>query len=279
VERVSRRALSRRSTLTQVAEVEIGIIGIGADSSPLADGERVELDTPYGKTSAPITIGEIGGKRVAFLPRRGENRELPPPQIPYRANVWAMKELGVRRIVGPGVCGALRLDFDQGDFVVCDQFMDQTRGRADSYYEGPGTKLVSAAEPFCPDLGRTVVVTARELGIPVHDSGTVVVIQGPRFSTRAESEFFRGIGCDVVDMVTYPECHLARELELCYAHIGMITDHDVGVGGAGAVSGITIARVTGEILERLQELLRALIPKIRPQPEDECATALDRARI
>jgi 5'-methylthioadenosine phosphorylase len=262
-----------------VAEAEIGVIGIDADSSPFTDGERVEIDTPYGKTSAPITIGEIGGKQVAFLPRRGERRELPPPQIPYRANIWAMKQLGVRRIVGPGVCGALRLDFDQGDFVVCDQFVDRTWGRGDSYYEGPGTKLVSAAEPFCLDLRRILVETARELRIPVHDRGTVVVIQGPRFSTKAESEFFRTIGCDLVDMVTYPECHLARELELCYAHIGMVTDHDVGIAGAGAVSGMTIARVTVQISERLQRLLRAVIPKIGPQPDDECATALDRAGI
>jgi 5'-methylthioadenosine phosphorylase len=262
-----------------VPEAEIGVIGIGADSSPFTDGERVELDTPYGKTSAPITIGEIGGKQVAFLPRRGKRRELPPPQIPYRANIWAMKQLGVRRIVGPGVCGALRLDFDQGDFVLCDQFVDRTWGRGDSYYEGPGTKLVSAAEPFCLDLRRILVETARELRIPVHDRGTVVVIQGPRFSTKAESEFFRTIGCDLVDMVTYPECHLARELELCYAHIGMVTDHDVGIAGAGAVSGMTIARVTVQISERLERLLRAVIPKIGPQPDDECATALDRAGI
>jgi 5'-methylthioadenosine phosphorylase len=262
-----------------VAIAEIGIIGIDAASSPFTDGERVEPDTPYGATSAPLQIGEIGGKMVAFLPRRGENRELPPPQIPYRANVWAMKELGVRRIVAPGVCGALRLDFDQGDFVVCDQFMDQTRGRADTYYDGPGTRLVSAAEPFCADLGRTLIETARELSIPVREAATVVVIQGPRFSTRAESEFFRGIGCDIVDMITYPECHLARELELCYAHIGMVTDHDVGIGGAGVVSGATVARVTAEMLGRLQQLLHAVIPKIGPQPADECATALERARI
>ena len=262
-----------------MAEAEIGVIGIDSDSSPFGDGERVELDTPYGATSAPITIAEIGGKRVAFLPRRGERREVPPPQIPYRANVWALKELGVRRIVAAGVCGALRLDFDQGDFVVFDQFMDRTWGRADTYYEGPGTKLVSAAEPFCADLRRVLVETARTAGIPVHDGGTVVVIQGPRFSTKAESEFFQSLGWDVVDMVTYPECHLARELELCYAHIGMVTDHDVGIHGAGAVSGATIARVSGPIFDRLQEFLHEVIPRIGPQPADECASALALARI
>jgi 5'-methylthioadenosine phosphorylase len=262
-----------------VAQAEVGVIGIGADSSPIEGGERVELDTPYGKPSAAVTLGEVGGVPVAFLPRRGDQRELPPPQIPYRANVWAMKELGVRRIVAPGVCGALRLDYDQGDFVVYDQFVDRTWGRADSYYQGPGSKLVSAVDPFCEDLAHTLVEAANELLIPVHDGGTVVVIQGPRFSTRAESEFFRSCGWDVVNRITYPECHLARELELCYAHIGMVTDHDVGIAGAGAVSAMTVARVMGRILERLQRLLSVVIPRIGPQPQDECATALERAMI
>src|SRR2546425_8649101 len=167
-----------------MAEAEIGFIGIGADANPLEDAERIELDTPYGKPSAPISIGELGGKTVAFLPRRGEHRELPPPQIPFRANMWAMKELGVRRIIGAGVCGALRLEFELGDFVAFDQFVDRTWGREDSYYQGPGTKLVSEAEPFCVDLRHILVDTARELDMPVHAGGTVVVIQGPRFSTR-----------------------------------------------------------------------------------------------
>ena len=263
-----------------MAEAEIGVIGIDADSSPFTDGERVELDTPYGRTSAPITIGEIGGKQVAFLPRRGERRELPPPQIPYRANIWAMKQLGVRRIVGPGVCGALRLDFDQGDFVLCDQFVDRTWGRGDSYYEGPGTKLVSAAEPFCLDLRLILIETARELGIPVHDRGTVVVIQGPRFSTRSESKWFQEMGCDVINMTAYPEGFLARELELCYANVSMVTDHDVGVEGTAPVSHEQVVRVFNENNERLRELLFAVIPRIPPQPEEHlCATALRGARF
>ena len=206
-------------------------------------------------------------------------RELPPPQIPYRANVWAMKELGVRRIVGAGVCGALRMDYDLGDFVVFDQFVDRTWGRVDSFFRGPVTKLVTEAEPFCVDLRRILVETARELDLPVHFGGTVVVIQGPRFSTRAESELYRMVGWDVVDMITYPECHLARELELCYAHIGMVTDYDIGVQGAGAVTGASIARVSAQNADRLMRLLRAAVPSIGPQPQDDCATALALADI
>jgi 5'-methylthioadenosine phosphorylase len=262
-----------------MAEAEIGVIGIGAESNPLEDCEPVAIETPYGKTSAPILIGRLDDKSVAYLPRRGEHRELPPPQIPYRANVWALNELGVRRIIGAGVCGVLRAEFELGDFIAFDQFVDRTWGREDSFYRGPGTKLVSEAEPFCVDLRRTLVDTGRELGFQVHANGTVVVIQGPRFSTRAESELFRMVGWDAVDMITYPECHLARELELCYAHLGMVTDYDIGVMGAGAVSGATIARVTAQNVDRLVQLLRAAIPNVGPQPEDECATALALAGI
>jgi 5'-methylthioadenosine phosphorylase len=262
-----------------VAEPEIAIIGITAASSPLEDVSEVEAETPYGAPSAPISIGEIDGTTVAFLPRRGVEGQIPPPQIPYRANVWALKELGVRRILAPIVCGALKLDFELGDIVVCDQFVDRTWGREDTYYTGPGTYLVSAAQPFCDDLGTVLVRTARNLGFTVHHGGTTVVVQGPRFSTTAESLFFHAMGWDTVNMVSYPESHLARELELCYANISLVTDHDVGIAGAGGVTSLTVDRVLDESLARLRSLLRAAIPRIGPQPEDECATALARARL
>jgi 5'-methylthioadenosine phosphorylase len=262
-----------------VAEAEIGVIGISGYSSPFDEADSVELETPYGSPSAPVELAELGGKKVAFLPRRGAEEEIPPQMIPYRANVWALKELGVRRIVAPIVCGSLRLDLELGTFVVCDQFVDLTRGRADTFYEGPGTTLVSAAEPFCADLSHTLVETARELGIPVLNGGTAVVIQGPRFSTQAESRWFQQMGWDTVNMITYPECHLARELELCYANLSIVTDYDVGIEGAGAVSAFSVARVLTEKRERLRALLHAAIPRIGPQPEDSCATALARTRV
>src|ERR671925_1011663 len=249
---------------------EIGIFGGSGFYSFLEDVEEVELDTPYGRPSAPIAIGEIGGKRVAFLPRHGQNHELPPGQIPYRANVWAMKELGVRRIIGPNASGALTREPELGEFVVCDQFVDRTSGRADTFYDGPETTHVSAADPYCPDLRRLLVETAGELGIKVRDGGTVVVIQGPRFSTRAESQWFQAMGWDVINMTAYPEGYLARELELCYANISMVTDHDVGVEGTEPVSHEAVIRVFQENNERLRELLFAVIPKIGPQPRDVC---------
>ena len=260
-------------------QAEIGVFGGSGFYSFLEDVEEVAVDTPYGKPSAPFTIGEIGGRRVAFLPRHGLQHELPPAQIPYRANLWAMKELGARRIIGPCASGALQPDLQLGEFVVCDQFVDRTTGRADTFYEGPETTHVSSADPYCTDLRGVLVETARDLGIPVRDGGTVVVIQGPRFSTRAESKWFQRMGWEMINMTAYPEGYLARELELCYANISMVTDHDVGVEGTEPVSHEQVVKVFTENNERLRELLFAAIPKIGPQPEDVCATALTGARL
>jgi 5'-methylthioadenosine phosphorylase len=185
-----------------------------------------------------------------------------------------MREAGVRRIVGPCASGALTRDLELGDFVVCDQYVDRTSGRDHTFYDGPETTHVSAADPFCPDLRRVLVETASELGIPARDGGTVVVVQGPRFSTRAESRWFQSLGWDVINMTAYPEGMLARELELCYATIAMVTDYDVGVEGRPAVTAAEVARVFEENNARLRELLFAVIPKIGPQPEDVCSTAL-----
>jgi 5'-methylthioadenosine phosphorylase len=261
-----------------MAEAEIGVFGGSGFYSFLDDVEEVAVETPYGKPSAPLTIGEIGGKRVAFLPRHGRAHELPPAQIPYRANVWAMREIGVRRLIGPCASGALQPELRLGEFVVCDQFVDRTRGRGDTFYDGEPVTHVSAADPYCADLRRLLVETARELGIPVRDGGTVVVIQGPRFSTRAESRWFQQMGWDTINMTAYPEGWLARELELCYANISMVTDHDVGVEGAEPVTHEAVLKVFTENNERLRELLFATIPKIGPQPVDACATALRHAR-
>jgi 5'-methylthioadenosine phosphorylase len=257
-----------------LARADVGVFGGSGFYSFLERMETVEIDTPFGRPSAPIAVGEVGAARVAFLPRHGSNHELPPHRIPYRANLWALRELGVRRIVGPCASGALRPGLTLGEFVVCDQYVDRTWGRGDTFYDGPQTTHVSAADPYCPDLRRLLVHTAAELGIPARDCGTVVVVQGPRFSTRAESGWFRSMGWDVVNMTAYPECHLARELELCYATIAMVTDYDVGVEGRPAVTAAEVVQVIEENNARLRELLLAVIPKIGPQPEDACSTAL-----
>jgi 5'-methylthioadenosine phosphorylase len=262
-----------------MSDEPVGIFG-GSGFYEFLDGvEEVDVETPYGKLSAPVALGAIDGRRVAFLPRHGRKHELPPAQVPYRANVWALKEVGVRRIIGPCASGALRPDLELGEFVFCDQFVDRTWGRADTFYGGPETTHVSAADPYCPDLRRILVEAARELGIRVRQGGTVVVVQGPRFSTRAESRWFQAMGWDVINMTAYPEGMLARELELCYANISMVTDHDVGVDGTAPVSTDEVMRIFAQNNERLRQLLVAAIPRIGAQPHDGCATALEGARV
>ena len=240
--------------------------------------QEVDVDTPYGKPSSPVLLGDVEGRRVAFIPRHGRKHELPPHRVPYRANLWAMRELGVSRVLGPCAVGSLRVDVEPGHFVVCDQLVDRTTGRADTFYDGPVTTHISFADPYCPTTRDVTVSVARQLGLPVHEQGTVVVVQGPRFSTRSESAWYQSQGWEVINMTQYPEAALARELELCYANISMVTDHDVGVEGAEPVSHEQVIRVFDENNERLRELLFAVIPKIGPQPEDVCATALRRAR-
>jgi 5'-methylthioadenosine phosphorylase len=262
-----------------MATAEIGVFGGSGFYSLFDSVEERQVETPYGPPSAPVAIGDVRGKMVAFIPRHGKAHELPPHRINYRANLWAMRELGVRRIIGPCASGSLRADLGLGQFVVCDQFVDRTWGRPDTFYDGPETTHVSAADPYCADLRGLLLDTAEGLGIAAHDGGTVVVVQGPRFSTRAESRWYGELGGDVINMTAYPECHLARELELCYATIAMVTDYDVGVEGHEPVSAADVMRVFGENNARLRELLFALIPRIGPQPNDACATALAGARL
>jgi 5'-methylthioadenosine phosphorylase len=176
-----------------------------------------------------VTIGTIGTKTVAFLPRHGRTHTLPPHQINYRANVWAMKSLGVTDILAPNACGSLQRQVRPGDFVICDQFVDRTMGRKDTFYDGPIVTHISAADPYCPILREHAVAVCRAQGVTVHDQGTVVVIQGPRFSTKAESRWFTAQGWEVINMTQYPECVLARELEISYVNIALITDYDAGL--------------------------------------------------
>jgi 5'-methylthioadenosine phosphorylase len=262
-----------------MAAAEIGVFGGSGFYSLFDSVEERQVETPYGPPSAPVAIGDVHGRTVAFIPRHGKAHEFPPHRINYRANLWAMRELGVRRIVGPCASGSLSADLGLGEFVVCDQFVDRTWGRPDTFYDGPETTHVSAADSYCADLRGLLLDTAAGLGIAARDGGTVVVVQGPRFSSRAESRWYRELGGDVINMTAYPECHLARELELCYATIAMVTDYDVGVEGHEPVSAADVMRVFGENNARLRELLFAVIPRIGPQPADACATALAGARL
>lgn len=260
---------------------EIGIFGGSGFYSFLEDREEVEVDTPYGKPSAPFSVAEVEGRRVAFLPRHGTEHQFPPHRVPYRANLWAMKELGVQRVIGPCAAGSLQPQVRPGHFVICDQLVDRTWGRQDTYYDGPETTHVSFADPYCPTMREVAVKTAIEQGIDVHDRGTVVVIQGPRFSTRSESLSFRNQGWEVINMTQYPEAILARELELCYLNISLITDFDVGVEGEDVepVSHASVVRVFQENNQRLRDLLLRVVPDFPGDRDCPCATALEGARF
>ncbi|MDO9557621.1 MAG: S-methyl-5'-thioadenosine phosphorylase [Coriobacteriia bacterium] len=256
---------------------EIGVFGGSGFYSLLEDPTEFKVDTPYGSPSSPVMYGDIGGRKVAFLPRHGKDHSLPPHMINYRANVYAMKRLGVSRIIGPNACGSLQPGVKPGDFVICDQFVDRTSGRKDTFYDGPTTTHVSSADPYCPVMRQTAIDQAAGLGITAHARGTVVVIQGPRFSTRSESKWFASQGWEVINMTQYPECYLARELEICYCNISLITDHDAGSEGAEPVSNDEVVRVFNENNEKVRALLYAMIPALPVERDCVCAHALEGA--
>jgi 5'-methylthioadenosine phosphorylase len=264
-----------------MAQVEIGVFGGSGFYSLLEGAQEVEVETPYGPPSDVITVGEIAGRRVAFLPRHGKQHQFPPHVINYRANIAAMKQLGVTRVLGPNAAGSLQPHVHPGDFVICDQLVDRTSGRRDTFFDGPQTVHVSVADPYCPVLREVAWGVAQRQGLRAHPKGTVVVIQGPRFSTRAESQWFRSAGWEVINMTQYPEAILAREAELCYVNISLITDYDVGVVGdprATPVSAEEVLRTFQANLGRMRDLITGLIAAIPHERACPCATALSGAR-
>jgi 5'-methylthioadenosine phosphorylase len=264
----------------QSSRAEIGIFGGSGFYDFLENVSEVKVDTPYGDPSAPIAVGEIDGRTVAFLPRHGRRHEYPPHMINFRANVWALKELGVTRIVGPCAAGSLKKEVKPGDFVVSDQLVDRTTGRIDTFYDGPTTTHVSFADPYCPELREVALEAARKRDISVHDRGTVVTVQGPRFSTRAESMWYRSAGWEVINMTQYPEAYLVRELEMCYVNIALITDYDVGIEGeTAAVSHEEVLRVFEKNIAKLRDLLFDLVPLIPTERSCPCGRALQGARL
>src|SRR5918911_5194623 len=223
---------------------DVGVFG-GSGFYSLMEGpvEQISVQTPFGAPSDAIAIGRMGEVRVAFLPRHGQRHTIPPHAINYRANVWAMAQVGVKQLIAPTAAGSLQPHIKPGDFVVCDQFVDRTYGREQTFYDGPRVVHISSADPYCPDLRAQSIEVAGELGITVHERGTVVVIQGPRFSTRAESQWFSRQGWEVINMTQYPEVVLARELEMCYVNLALITDYDVGLEGEPGIPAVTVEEV------------------------------------
>lgn len=260
---------------------EIGVFG-GSGFYAFAEGEieEVKVETPYGPPSDTVALMTEAGRRVAFLPRHGRSHSLPPHKVPYRANLWAFKELGVTRVIAPNAVGSLQAHLPPGHFVINDQFVDRTSGRADTYYDGPITTHVSSAEPYCPQLRALAVAATRAEGIPVQETGTSVVIQGPRFSSKAESRWFTSMGWDIVSMTQYPEVILARELALCYVNISLVTDYDAGVvAGEAPVEAANVLEVLARNTDNVKRVIRAMLAQWPEARECGCADSLKFARL
>jgi len=263
-------------------KAEIGVFGGSGFYSFLEKAEEYEIDTPYGPPSDKVTIGMLEGKSVAFIPRHGKKHNLPPHKINYRANIYAMKKIGVKRIFGPCSSGSLQPFIGPGQFVVCDQFVDRTKGRIDTFYDGPKTVHVAMADPYCPVLRNIVIESARELDIDFYPTGTSVTIQGPRFSTRSESRWYSKQGWEVVTMTQYPEVSLAREQEICYVNISLVTDYDVGLEGRPEIKPVTIdqvVKVFKENNEKIRSLLFRAISKVPEKRDCICSHALKGAGV
>ena len=254
------------------ALADVAVIGGSGLYALLDDASEHLVDTPYGPPSDAITVAPVGGRPVAFLPRHGRGHQFPPHCIPYRANLWALHEIGVRQILAPCAVGGLRPELGPGTFVLPDQLIDRTSGRAQTFYDDRAVH-VNFADPYCPVGRRTVLDNAA--GLEIRDGGTMVVIEGPRFSTRAESRWFTAIGGSVVNMTGHPEAVLARELALCYTTIALVTDLDAGVEGDHGVTQEEVFRVFGENTERLRKLLLAVVPALPEARDCACAHALD----
>jgi len=242
-------------------QAEIGVFGGSGFYSLLEDVREIKVDTPYGAPSDSFFLASVAGRGVAFLPRHGRRHTIPPHRINYRANVWAMRSLGVKAVISPCAAGSLTLAVKPGDFVVCDQFVDRTSGqRPHTFYDGPIVTHLSSAETYHPILRQLAIETIRDHGIEVHERGTIVVIEGPRFSTKSESKWFSDAGWEVISMTQYPEAYLCRELGMAVVNISLITDYDAGVHeGTEAVDAMSVLEVFAQNAERIQKVVLDLI--------------------
>jgi len=258
---------------------EIGIIGGTGlyDPKLLKKVEEIKVETPYGSPSDSITTGELRGRRVAFLPRHAKNHTIRPTDINYRANIFAMKKLGVTRILAPSAVGSLREEYKPGDIVFVDQFIDRTTRREESFYTENKVCHISVAEPMCPEVRRTLIEVAKNTGIGAHTTGTYVCIEGPRFSTKAESKMFQNWGADVIGMTLVPECVLAREAEICYASIATVTDYDVWKDHPVSAEEVLTRMKTN--LEKVKRIIAETVAAMPRERSCGCKNALQNAFV
>lgn len=261
--------------------MKIGIIGGSGLEDPkiLEDAEKIAVETKFGKPSSLLTTGKIEGIDIVLLSRHGKTHSIHPGQVNSRANIMALKEQGCTHIIASSACGSLREEIKPGDFVVIDQFIDRTNGRQSTFYDEDNVAHIPMAEPFCSDLRKVLSETAKELGHSVHEKGTVVTIQGPRFSSRAESNLFRSWNCDVINMSTVPECVLAREAGICYAVVCMSTDYDCWHQSEEAVDIQMVLKTFKQNANNVVKLFLTAIPRIKDNPECYCRTDIKNAVI
>lgn len=260
-------------------QAEIGIIGGTGFYDPelLSNAKEIRGRTPYGSPSDLIAIGKMEGRNVAFLPRHGKRHTIRPTDVNSRANIFALKKLGVQRILAPSTVGSLKEEFKPGDIVFVDQFIDRTTKREQSFYTGKHVCHISVAEPMCCELRQILARAASDLHIASHNVGTYVCVEGPRFSTKAESKMFKVWGADVVGMTLVPECVLAREAEICYATIATVTDYDVWKDQV--VSAREVGKIMEQNVEKVKKIVAKAIPQIPRQRKCECSTALQNALL
>ena len=258
---------------------EIGIFGGTGiyDSGLLKESKEITIDTPYGKTSDSITIGEFNGRKVAFMPRHGKKHTIPPHLINYKANIWAFKELGVKRIIAPSAVGSLKEEFEPGNFALPTQFIDFTKSRKGTFSEDGRVIHISVADPFCPELQNIILDVANEQQVKIHNDATYVCIEGPRFSTKAESKFFKSTGADIIGMTLVPECQLAREAQICYASNSTVTDYEVWA--EKPVTAKEVMETLSKNVEITKKILTVLIDKIPETKSCSCEKALEEAEF
>jgi 5'-methylthioadenosine phosphorylase len=261
-------------------QAEIGIFGGTGIYDPglLNESKEMTVETPFGKTSDSITVGIYKGRKVAFMPRHGKKHAIPPHLINFKANIWAFKEMGIKRIIAPSAVGSLREKLKPGDFVIPSQFIDLTKSRKYTFFEQGKVIHISVADPFCPELQNAVYDSAKKINLHLHRDATYVCIEGPRFSTRAESRFYKDvIGADIIGMTLVPECQLAREAQMCYVSISTVTDYDVW--SAKPVTAKEVLETLSKNVQTTKKMLGVLFDFIPGQRGCSCAKALEEAEF
>lgn len=259
---------------------EIGVIGGSGFYSFLENAHEVTVETPFGPPSESPLIGEVAGRRVAFLPRHGRDHRFPPHKVNYRANLWALRAVGARQILGPCAVGSMRAELGPGTLVIPDQLIDRTWGRAHTVYDEVGSVVhTSLADPYCPRGRRQAIDASAAVGWAAKDSATLVVINGPRFSTRAESRWHAAAGGDIVGMTGAPEASIARELALCYTSLAVVTDHDAGVDAGQGVTFAEVMATFGASIDRLKSVMTEAISTLPTDDDCSCRRSLDGLKL